>query len=86
MGVTQIAKPAETDFEQSMVTMIDNKKATNLTQSLSYQTMSPNCRQKSDKTSWTFCASILASKIKQNLLMEPDGKLAAEIEQDLRCY
>jgi len=31
---TQIAKPAETDFEQSMLSMFDNKKATNLTQSL----------------------------------------------------
>jgi len=31
---SQIAKPAETDFEQSMLSMFDNKKATNLTQSL----------------------------------------------------
>jgi len=30
----QIAKPAETDFEQSMLSMFDNKKATNFTQSL----------------------------------------------------
>jgi len=32
--ITQIAKPAETDFEQNMLSMFDNKKATNLTQSL----------------------------------------------------
>jgi len=31
---SQIAKPAETNFEQSMLSMFDNKKATNLTQSL----------------------------------------------------
>jgi len=30
----QIAKPAETDFEQNMLSMFDNKKATNLTQCL----------------------------------------------------
>jgi len=30
--------------------------------------------------------SILVSKIKQNLLMEPDDRLAAKTEQDLRCY
>jgi len=32
--LTQIAKLAETDFEQSMLSMFDNKKAINLTQSL----------------------------------------------------
>jgi len=31
---TQITKPADTDFEQSMLSMFDNKKATNLTQNL----------------------------------------------------
>jgi len=42
--------------------------------------------QKSDKICWTFCASISMSEIKQNLLIEPDGRLAAETEQDLRCH
>jgi len=31
---SQIAKSAETDFEQSMLSMFDNKKGTNLKQSL----------------------------------------------------
>jgi len=35
---------------------------------------------------WTFYASILMSEIKQNMLMELDSRLAAEIEQALRCY
>jgi len=34
MPITQIAKPTETDFEQSMLSIFDNKKATNLIQNL----------------------------------------------------
>jgi len=40
-----IAKPAETDFEQSLLTIFDCKKATNW-QSLYYQILSANCCQR----------------------------------------
>jgi len=33
-ALSQIAKPTETDFEQSMLPIFDSRKATNFTQSL----------------------------------------------------
>jgi len=73
---SQIAKPAEILNRVCYQCLITKKqqilhKVCNID-----QTMAPNCHQNSDKTCWTFCASILASKIKQNLLIEPDGRLA----------
>jgi len=32
--ISQIAKPAETDFEQSILSIFDDRKATNFTQSI----------------------------------------------------
>jgi len=39
----------ETDFEQSLLTIFDCRKATNCAQSLYYQILSANCCHKYDK-------------------------------------
>jgi len=44
-----IAKPAEIDFEQSLLSIFDCRKAINYTQNLYYQILLANCCQKYDK-------------------------------------